>query len=201
MTVLCVLRSGGEYRPEHVAALRRGVREHWPEDRPLDFACLTDTPLKLYGVREIPLVHDWPGWWAKLEITRRDIPGTVVYLDLDCIITGDLSDLAALDTLAILRDFYRPKGLQTALMVLPERDRWDVWGHFTERPADIMRRFRSDQEYLETHWLKRAKRVQDCVPGIYGYKTDVRGKAVPEDCRVLMFHGRPRPWDTELWAA
>ena len=200
-TLLTVLRSGGDFTADHVHALRRGVARHWPKDRPLDFACLTDTRLGLYGVREIPMMARFPGWWSKCEMLRYDIPGTVLYLDLDCIILGDPSDLAAIDELAVLRDFYRPKGLQTALMVLPEVERRAAWDAFLKDPAGIMGRYRSDQEWLETLWLDKAARVQDLVPGqVVGYKTAVReGGEVPEGARVVMFHGRPRPWETDLW--
>lgn len=199
-TVACVLRSGGDYRPEHVAALYHGVRRHWPG--PLDFMCLTDTPIDCDGVREIPLEHEWRGWWAKMELLRLDIPGTLLYLDLDCVVVGDLTPLAALTDLTVLRDFYRPKGLQTALMVLPEHERRAVWEAFTRNPASIMARYRSDQEYLETHWLERATRMQDVVDGLYSYKADrIANRGVPRDARVIMYHGKPRPWETELWAA
>ena len=200
-TVISVLRGGGDFLPEHVAALYRGIRRYWPVGRPLDFACVTDTRIGQYGVREIPMVARFPGWFAKTEIFRYDIPGTLLYLDLDCVITGNLSDLAAINELAVLRDFYRPRGLQTALMVLPEADRRAAWDAFLQDPAGIIARYRSDQEWLETLWLDKAARVQDLVPGVYGYKTDVQGKDVPEDARVVMYHGSPRPWETELWAA
>ena len=200
-TVLTVLRSGGDFTADHVHALRRGVARHWPTDRPLDFACLTDTRLGLYGVREIPLVHDWPGWFSKLEAFRPDISGDVLLMDLDTVIVGDLSDIAGVGRLTIMRDVYRPRGLQSSLVYIPEAEKAEVWQAWTQDPAEHMRRHRSDQDFLETLWLHRARRWQDDLPGqLVSWKADCRG-GVPEGARCVIFHGRPRPWETELWAA
>lgn len=202
VTVACVLRSGGEFRPEHVIALYEGVRKHWPGDGPfLDFACLTDTLIGRYGIREIPLIGRWPGWWSKMEVHRSDIPGTVLYLDLDTVIVGDLSGITGVRDLTLMRDVYRPDGLQASFMALPEGDRHAVWAEWIQDPAGIMAAHRSDQEYLETHWLDRAHRWQDALPGqVVSWKVDCQ-HGVPEDARVVIYHGRPRPWETELWAA
>lgn len=201
MNIACVLRGGGEYGPEHVVRLCEDVHRHWSGDEPPDFLCLTDTPVGHDGVLEVALQHDWPGWWAKLELFRPDIPGPLLYIDLDCIVTGSLADMAALDGLTVLRDFLRPQGLQTALMVVPEYERAEVWADFWPDPWGHIRRHRSDQEYLEPLWVRRAARIQDALPGqVVGYKTDVRrAGGVPVGARVVMFHGRPRPWTTDLW--
>ena len=200
-SVLCVLRSGGDYRREHVHALRLNVRRYWPEDRPLDFVCLTDQPLGLYGVREIPLIHDWPGWWAKMETFRPDIPGDVLLVDLDTICVGDLSDIASVGRLTIMRDVYRPHGLQSSLVYIPESEKAPVWTAFTEDPAGHMAEHRSDQDFLETLWLGKAHRWQDDLRGqVVSWKADCRS-GVPKGARVVIYHGRPRPWETPLWAA
>lgn len=202
LTIACVLRSGGDYSPEHVLALRRGLQRHWPPTvPPMRMICLTDIWLELYGVERVPLVSAWPGWWAKMELCRRDIRGTLLYFDLDCVIVGGLADLLAVEGLAALRDFYRPGGLQSALMVMPEAERWSVWDSWLESPAQQIRSYRSDQEYLETHWLDRAKRIQDVIPGqVVSYKGDkVAEGGVPKNARVVMYHGKPRPWETDLW--
>src|SRR5690625_7091618 len=52
--IMCVLRSGGEYKPCHVQWLARQVP---------GLVAITD--VKVPGVRCIPMLHEWPGWWAK----------------------------------------------------------------------------------------------------------------------------------------
>ena len=60
------------------------------------------------------------------------------------------------------------------------------------------KRFRGDQEWLRDLMLKHKQiqvvLAQDVFPGIYSYKVDVRdGKSLPDDARIVCFHGRPRP--------
>ena len=57
MIPVTVLRSGGEYGPRHVQWLARQIP---------GLVCLSDR--KVEGVETIPLRHDWPGWWAKMEM-------------------------------------------------------------------------------------------------------------------------------------
>ncbi|KKM07612.1 hypothetical protein LCGC14_1732130, partial [marine sediment metagenome] len=55
-------------------------------DRPFDFYVLTnDMEANVPGTK-IELLHgnDWPGWWAKMELYRPDLPaGRTLYMDLD----------------------------------------------------------------------------------------------------------------------
>lgn len=83
--VLTVLRSGGEYQPQHVQAMQRQIAQWAPDAK---FQCLSDTDVP--GVETIPLVHNWPGWWAKLELFR--LLGGYLYTDLDNVILGPLDE-------------------------------------------------------------------------------------------------------------
>jgi len=62
-TVICVLRSGGQYDAEWVRKLRDGVKRNLA--RPHRFVCLSDVDVPC---ERIPLQHDWPGW-PKNEVT------------------------------------------------------------------------------------------------------------------------------------
>lgn len=192
--VLCVLRSGGVYDAEDVIRLHDGVRAHLPGAM---FRCLSD--VRVPGVNTIPLLTDWPGWWAKLEAFRPDLPGDWLYMDLDTIIVGPLADMLGLGRLAIMRDVYRRDGLQSSIMWLPEAERAAVWPHWSANPKRHMRRHANggDQEYLEEHWLGRATLWQDALPGqVVSYKADVlRLGKVPSGARAVVFHGRPKPRD------
>lgn len=195
MRVVTVLRSGGEYDASHVTALQDQVLRHQPDAM---FQCLTDLR-SIPGVDTLPLLYDWPGWWSKLELFRPDLSGDLLFMDLDTVVVGPLEDIGKVRGLTILRDFYRPQGLQSALMFLPETDRAEVWARWRvnpERHMQIARR--GDQGFLEQVWLHTAARWQDRVPGqIVSYKADLRGRASeapPPGVRVVCFHGRPRPW-------
>jgi len=205
--VACVLRSGGDYTPEHVAHLAEGIKTYLPNS---DIVCLSDVPVP---VTRIHLRHDWPGWWSKMELFAPWIDGDILFLDLDTIITGDLADIAAVKKLTLLRDFYRPNGLGSGLMYLPQAERRSLWNHWIIRPSRYMAEAGrgGDQAYLEKHWMKRADRWQDVLPGqIVSYKVHVRQDhhhsretgtgLVPDGARIVCFHGKPRPWHTDLWS-
>lgn len=201
MKVFSVLRSGGEYKPEHVVRLQRQVKEHLKD---ADFWCLSD--VEIPGVQTLPLKFDWPGWWSKMEIFRPSIQGWLLYLDLDTSVIGDLSEIASLEGLTIMRDAYRHDGLQSSIMLLPEHLRHQVWHHWIDRPDHWMQTYRKggDQAFLERFWLDRANRFQDELPGqVVSYKVNVRKATsrrefgdgnIPEGARVVCFHGLPRPW-------
>lgn len=191
MRVACVLRSGGIYTPEHVARLRDGVARHLPG---AEFVCLSDVDV---DCERIPLLFGWPGWWSKMELFRPDIAGDILFFDLDTVICGDLSEIAAVGRLAIMRDVYRLKGLQSSMMFLPEAERGPVWDTWRRNPQGWMRVHSrgGDQEFLERFWLRKAVRWQDRVPGqVVSFKAHCR-QGVPSGARVVVFHGSPRPWE------
>lgn len=201
MKVAFVLRSGGEYKPEHVTRLAEQVRAHLPG---ADIVCLSDVPV---SVDRIALMTDWPGWFAKLELFAPWVSGDMLFMDLDSAVVGDLSGLASLNRLAIMRDVYRPDGLQSSIMFLPEADRATVWKEWVRQPETWMQLYRKggDQAFLERLWLGKAAVIQDELPGqVVSFKAHVRqavrrdrefgNGTVPDGARVIAFHGRPRPW-------
>lgn len=201
MKAFCVLRSGPTYKPQHVQDLCFQLSLQAPF---IDLTVLSDVDVP--GVKRIALKSDWPGWWAKMELFRPDITGDFLYIDLDTQIVGGMEDFADLDKLTIVRDFYRdgvrrPEGLQSCLMYLPEADRVEVWKHWR---AELIRGYRGrglgDQAFLETLWMDKAQRFQDVLPGqVVSYKVHCKHGGVPEDARVVCFHGAPRPWQVQLY--
>jgi hypothetical protein len=202
MRVAFVLRSGGEYRPEHVERLAMQVEAHLPG---AEIVCLSDVPVP---VERIALVNRWPGWWSKMELFAPWVEGDLLYLDLDSAVVGDLTDMASIDRLTIMRDVYRAEGLQSSVMFLPEMDRARVWREWMRKPEVWMGMYRcgGDQAFLERLWLGKATIWQDTLPGqVVSYKVDVRqavrtdrefgNGTVPDGARVIAFHGKPRPWD------
>lgn len=193
LKIACVLRSGGSYTSEDVGRLKDGVAAHLGWHR---FICFSDVPVPC---EQVPLMEDWPGWWSKMELFRPDITGDLLYFDLDTIITGDLSDMASIGRLAIMRDVYRRDGLQSSVMFMPEAERKQVWETFTEAPHEYMAQYAAggDQAFLEPLWLERAAIWQDVLPGqLASYKADhIAERGVPDNCRAVIFHGRPKPRD------
>ena len=92
-TLITILKSGGRYDATWVERLARGIRRHAPAFRRI--LCLTDLPLAVEGVERVPLRHDWPVWWAKMEAFRPGLTeGPALLCDLDTVLTGPADALA-----------------------------------------------------------------------------------------------------------
>lgn len=114
ITFATVLRSGGRYDARWVEALFRAVRRHGPAFK--RFVVLSDLDLQLRGIECIPLVHDWPGWWSKMEAFRPGLFDDVVLLcDLDTMIGGSIDRLAE-PGLAAMEDLLLSGRVSTALL-------------------------------------------------------------------------------------
>ncbi len=203
--VVCVLRSGGEYKPEHVRALAAGVERWWPSDLPLRVVALTDEPIGSGRIEERPLLTTWPGWWAKMDLfaSAQDNLGDILYFDLDTMIVGPLDDIARVGHLTLLRDFHHRGRVQSGMMYLPAAERPYAYAAWVEDPDGVMSRHRGDGQFLHELWRRKADRWQDTLPGrVVSYKVHVRqrkGPTIPAGASVVCFHGRPRPWATALW--
>lgn len=198
LTVACVLRSGGEYRPEHVIALRDGVIANL--SAPHRFVCLSD--LDVHGVWTLPLGIDaHPGWWSKMALFRPyRLKGRALFLDLDTVIVGDLSELAAYaGPFAMLSDFLRPARPASGVMA------WDagcdtlraVWEAWITGPEGHMHEHRGggDQSFIRSVVGDAVDRLSDLYPGqMVSYKIHCKG-GVPDGARAVAAHGRPKPWD------
>lgn len=60
---------------------------------PHRFVCLSNVDVPC---ERIPLIHDWPGWWSKVELHRPGLfKDRVLYIDLDELILQDLEPFFA----------------------------------------------------------------------------------------------------------
>lgn len=217
-TFATVLRSGGDFDPRWVTALRNGVRQYMIG--PHRFVCLTDTHEDVSGrcvvtgtdVDAIPLRHDWPGWWAKLELLDPTLlSGRVVAMDLDTLPVGNLYRLGAVDwDFAMLRALNEAKAKAGKLIsgVLcyragQETEAARLYDLFASDPERWMRAYRGDGEFLaaQTH---TAVGIQDHVDGIVSYKWEAPDER-PVDACLVLGHGQPRfsdpaaRWAHEEW--
>ncbi len=193
MNVVCVLQNSAVYGPQDVAALRQGIDAYLGPDRLL---CLSDVDVPC---ARIPLSHGWPGWWAKMELFRPDLPGDLLYFDLDTVIVGNLSDIAKVNRLTVLSDFNDQKNMASGMMYLPEFVRIDIWNVWIANPQQHINDHRSggDQFFLRRFWNEKADRWQTMVPGqVVSWKVHVQPSGhIPDDARVICFHGWPKPKD------
>ncbi|MGV8925717.1 MAG: hypothetical protein ACOH2G_08580 [Ewingella sp.] len=214
MIVVSVLRCGPEYSGKHAQWLHRQLAGY-------DSVCLTDAG-QIEGVNTVPLLYDWPGWWSKIEAfnpDRADIGNQdILLLDLDTVITGDLSPFMEKRPFTALTDFYCESQAQapmaSAVMYIPANVKARVWQQFIHDPVGNMRRHikkpnHGDQGFVGS--VLAADRWQDVLPSAaISYKKDVAAAgrwsrsvgngSVPDDARLVCFHGQPRPWNSgEPW--
>lgn len=214
ITVACV-RAGSRYPAQYVAILADMVHRVMPAKVPYRFVCFTDQPETFEGVENRPLPPGIAGWFNKLALFAPDAfePGErVIYFDLDTVLVGLLTDVVAYQgEFAILRDAYRPEGLQSACMAWRAGAMDWIWTAYEAqgRPSDVPG---GDQAFIEDCGARggsylipdgpRFDILQDLFPGQFAsFKVDcISGP--PASARVVYFHGTPKPADfAEGWVA
>lgn len=218
ITIACVMKSGGVYDLEWVRRLQRGVLAHLSTD--YRFVCLSDKPL--VGVETIPLIHDWKGWWSKIELFRPGLfKGRVLYFDLDTIIVGDLASVANYPHhFTLAHEYYRPKHFCSTAMAWDATQSFGLYESFVQKPEKHMRRcdvelrlakkLIGDQAFIETH-LDDIGLTPDTFRDLFGertiasYKVHQCERRPPADAVAVAFHGKPKPheikggWVAEYW--
>lgn len=204
ITVVCVLRSGGDYTPEYVSRLQNGVSRHLKAKH--RFICLTDVQVPCESVS---IAHGWPGWWSKIELFRSDIfpEGLVIYFDLDTVIVGDISPLILAEVEAM--SFFMLEGFHISRRWASGIMAWNNTGHLDDVYSSFHYQTHSRKYLNDQEWISlcggQIQPIQSLLPGIVSYKHHCRGKGLPEEARVVCFHGNPRPhqvedeWMKEYW--
>lgn len=191
-TIACVYKTGGDFTAEYVERLVATVSDH--TELPYRFVCLTDSNEK-FSCETIPLTEGLPGWWSKLELFKT-FWGRTVYFDLDTMLVGNIDPLLCYDgPVALLQDWYSEETkLSTGVMVWNSPLRF-LYPTDSEKRAILQAPQKMDQ-YFVVERLERAKwrvdNVCELLP-IVSYKKHCRDQGVPDDARVVCFHGRPRP--------
>jgi len=204
VNVIVCLRSGRNFGSDHVSTFANMV---WRNSKTrVNVIAITDVP----GLG-IPSITDWPGWWILIESFRIKGP---------CVMTG--LDTVIVDNIDPLLDFARELSPEEFAMLTPfnRRGRFGQWASgfvvwngdwswiFDEMDDDAIEIFHYEQRYTASKVMSRnvkIKSVQENVSGIYSYKRDCMATGLPEDARVILFHGPPRvqdvedPWVIEHW--
>ena len=169
-------------------------------DRDFTFYCLTNYDGYL-PFETIELKHDWPGWWAKVELHRPDLPpGRTLYLDLDSHVISSLQpildypgDLVMFNTKATPTPqpgLVRRYQAATMLFDSGTPGMVQLYDRFKEDPAKYMERYRSEQDIMGD-WLPN----QPTFPDSWMVKLGEckKSKTVSKDCIIVT--GQPRDFD------
>jgi hypothetical protein len=201
VSLVCV---GPKYPIEYVERLLAGVRRHLPfkyttfaiTDRE-DVAALVDKHRPPDKELSRMIAQDGGGelWWHKVELFRPWHPvGTVVlYLDLDVIIRGDLSPLLTHSNEFVIAANWSPNRKHCAhnSSVMSWRVDQRIERLWNIDPR-AMRALHGDQCWI---WRALGDEVIRNFPldWVQSYKYHYRTRKMSSDCRVLVFHGDPKP--------
>jgi hypothetical protein len=213
VTVLC-MKWGTKYGPEYVDRLYGMVARNLA--RPFRFVCLTDDAA---GIRtEVccaplpklpPIAQPRERGWRKLGSFSPELAGlldeTVLYLDLDVVVMGPLDPFFEHPGgFPMIRDWYhlrRVVGNSSVYRYRPA-ERHALFEAFCGDTDAIVSRIRNEQEFLSEYlqgrgelsfWPKswcQSFRISCLAPWPLRAWLTPR---VPADCRILVFHGEPKP--------
>lgn len=211
-----------QFGPETVNILRRMVERNL--QLPHRFSCITDDPVGIDPeVRVIPLWDDFaqvpnpssprnPTCYRRLKMFSEEakalIGERIVSLDLDVVITGDLTSLFDHD-----HDFaiwggqtVNPDGrgpiynwFNGSLMMLRAGARTKVWTDFDPATSPTKAHRAgcrgSDQGWI-SYCLGKSEKTWGLADGVFSYRNHIlpKGGKLPAGARIVVFHGQYDPW-------
>lgn len=189
----------GEFRERcfienDVLRLRQSVSKHI--DRPYRFYCLTNNMNANIPAIKIPLRHNWPGWWSKMELHRDDLPeGRTLYLDLDSHVVNNLGPILDYEGDLVMFPNHMKKRedptivckYQAATMLFSPGKMYYLYSIFCTNADKYMKEFRADQDFMgkfasdlptfPDNWMCK---LTECI----------RNKTIKDD--VIIVTGQPK---------
>lgn len=209
---------GGTYFfPEYVNRLYRACRRNTtiPFEFVLYVGPKAEEPGRCDGIdRDVRIVPvGLPSWWSGMPFWMAKPPGirtdSILYLDLDVVITGSLDDLIRYPSShACMKDypsFACPKGREkdgnVSVTLIRNGAGSIVWEKYLEAGKPIWNPLGTVKgplplaaQELVNRYVKTDLFPEDWV---CSYKLHVLKKGVPSDCRAVAFHGRPKPHEVK----
>lgn len=221
INVVC-LKWGDKYPAEDVNRLYRMVSKNL--QLPFKFYCITENTAGLVPeVEALPIYQpELAGWWHKLSIYRKDfygLTGTVLFLDLDVVITDSLDELFDYQPgrVCSVRDYGKCKwGIINSSVVRFEVGQLDyVWQGFLANQQWIVDHMHGDQDWLgrvapfielyppdwvvsyKKHCQARGHKLLGIGDWLMrkGWLSPIGESKVPDNAKIVLFHGKPDPID------
>lgn len=190
------------------------VKRHYPH--PHEFICITDDPKGIdRDVRVIPLWTDFgnipsphgglnPSCYRRLKMfsaeARELIGERFVSLDLDCVITGDMSPLwNRPEDFVIWGDTAKGTPYNGSMLLMTAGARTKVWEDFDPQVSPVKTRkaglIGSDQAWIG-YCLGPKEKKWTAADGVYSYRNEIqtKGGRLPANARIVIFHGHTDPW-------
>jgi hypothetical protein len=217
ITVVTNWDGGNYYQPEYINRLYRACCRNI--SRPFDFVLhagpLAARPGRLDAIDpHIRVVQvGLPSWWSSMAAFQKHPPGIhtagLLFLDLDIVVVGSLDDLIDYPSeLALMKDYPaahcppgREKDGNTGITLIRNGAGEKIWSEYIRHGMPIW-----DAATPPPHRplpLATMTIINDPANGIAktlfpenwvaSYKLQVRDGGLPADCRIVHFHGRPKP--------
>lgn len=212
--VIC-LKWGNKFHSEYVNVLYRKIKQYSPT---LTFHCITDNETDIDpNINIIPCYPELETWWNKLYVFSKDFPikGSLLFLDLDLIITNDITPLFEYEypRPCIIHDFLKNqikdwKRFNSSVFRLEHGTLSKVFDTFLENKEKYLKRFRGDQDFI--YFMTQLDFDYWPQDWILSYKLDMRkdkflkttdyGKDfvvrvddvyIPKENKIIAFHGWP----------
>lgn len=174
MKILTAFHPGGLYTEAHIDRLASQVEKY-----------------ANYSLTVVEGEH--PHWWCKMDLFK--VEGPCLYFDLDMTIVGCLSPL--------IEEVYRNE----FIVCRNPNKLGDVASYCMGWSGDVSQLYKGfhkgqinnypggDQVYIQDNYIGDITYFDDVLPNhIQSYKCEVRKRGIHPDCRVVAFHGNPRPW-------
>ena len=199
-SIVVCLRSGGDYYPGHVRALARQIERN--ATIPYRFVCYTDQVDELLEIETVELEKNYPGWWSCVELWKHQ--GPTIAIGLDTLVLKNIDDLLKMvchipeEDFFLLDSFFHPGEFINGMQAWNGDWSW-LYDEFDfEKESKL---HRGDENYQINALLTKGvdlTAIQEYFEGICSYKRHVR-KGLVKDPGIIIFHGDPKPWRTNLW--
>ena len=218
--ILCV-KHGTKYSADYVNRLYNMVSRHCHLS--FKFCCLTDDNRDINpNIQIIPLPKFLQGWWCKPYIfSNLPIKGTILYLDLDVVISDNIDRLFfySPENWCIIRDFTRQmrpdwQKYNSSVIRFKTGQLERLWNDYSTNWKQVQSRFFGDQDWLydastkagmpgtlfPDNWVRSWKweirHSKEFEPGRAKgnriFKT-IEHVEPPKECVITVFHGDPNP--------
>lgn len=208
------------YAPDTVNVLQRMVRRHFPH--PHRFVCVTDDPAGIDSDVEIlapwndfadlPSPHGGnnPSCYRRLRLFHPDAAqwfgARFVSLDLDCVITGDLTPVwDRPEDFVMWGDTNRSTHYNGSMVLMSAGARPQVWTDFDPRTSPQRAKaagcFGSDQGWI-SYRLGGGEARWNRLDGVYSFRVHIHPnlRVLPPGARLVFFHGQTDPWSPYVQA-
>ena len=207
LNVVCFYWSGKD-RPgwndrnlgaRYVNALHRGVQRNL--SIPHRFICFSDNGLKVDKGVEVQNFDSpsWKGCFPKLYAFHPEngLSDRVVVMDLDLVVCGSLDDMFSYDGDFMTRMAFRNRltGKSGGDLVFFRHGTYtNLWHLLHEKFIILEQEERGRERNVYRKYVGKMDFVQPLYPNqVLSYRRHVRLGQWHDNCRIVSFHGKPRP--------